>query len=185
LSSKYEVECPEPSEQPYKTPLYLLVWSEYTDPETGEVRRVARKKFHYEGEGESARIKSWGDLIEEVKKRASTEEAVQVFIRHAIKNARWGLGCPAGCGRFWWFKPTGDQKGWEPVDVPARKGEVMPLWSEREGYFVNPWTGEPVEDPFEPVSRRGYLDWEPVASGTAIFRCDRCGSRILLKPSTR
>ena len=35
------------------------------------------------------------------------------------KEAKIGLGCPHGCGRFWWFKPSSDETMFVPkYEVP-------------------------------------------------------------------
>jgi hypothetical protein len=76
----------------------------------------------------------------------------------AVKEGRWGLGCPNNCGRFWTFKPTEDLKGFEPED-PAAK---------------NPYTDRNGD------THNGYLEWTPQSDGSVIFKCDNCKAEIKL-----
>lgn len=78
--------------------------------------------------------------------------------RWAVKEGRWGLGCPNGCGRFWWLKPTEDLKGFEPED-PAAKTQ----FTDEEGNVHG-----------------NYLKWTPQPDGSIIFKCDKCGAEIKL-----
>jgi hypothetical protein len=80
------------------------------------------------------------------------------FRSWAVKEGRWGLGCPNNCGRFWTFKPTEDLTSFEPED-PAAKNP----YTDRNGNMHN-----------------GYLEWTPQSDGSVIFKCDNCGAEIKL-----
>ena len=70
-----------------------------------------------------------------------------------MQEGRWGLGCPAGCGRFWAFKPH-DTYGFIFCDPAAYSG---------------------VDEEGQPT--HGYLQVDPV---TRSFTCDRCGASVML-----
>jgi hypothetical protein len=68
-------------------------------------------------------------------------------------EGRWGLGCPAGCGRFWAFQPH-----------------------ETYGFiFCDPAAYSGVDEAGQPT--HGYLQ---VDVATRSFTCDRCGAIITL-----
>jgi len=79
----------------------------------------------------------------------------------AIRQGRWGLGCPHRCGRCWTFKPRNDLTGWIPEDPLAWKGPVTD-----EGGSI--------------LHERGYLNWQPQSDGSVKFKCDRCGRLVEL-----
>jgi hypothetical protein len=94
-----------------------------------------------------------------VESNPEDEQALEEEFRSwAVKQGRWGLGCPNNCGRFWTFKSTDDLKGFEPED-PAAKNP----YTDRDGNMHN-----------------GYLEWIPQPDGSVIFKCDNCGAEIKL-----
>jgi len=80
----------------------------------------------------------------------------------AVRQGRWGLGCPHLCGRFWTFKPRDDLTGWVPEDIFAFKGPV----TDEEGNILH---------------ERGYLNWQPQPDGSVKFICDQCNGEVILK----
>jgi hypothetical protein len=72
---------------------------------------------------------------------------------HVIREGRWGLGCPAGCGRYWELKPH-SKHGFIFCDQAAYSG------LDEEG-----------------TPTRGYLS---VDFENRAFTCDRCGAAITL-----
>jgi hypothetical protein len=94
-----------------------------------------------------------------VKSNPEDEQALEEEFRSwAVREGRWGLGCPNNCGRFWTFKPTEDLKGFEPEDPVAKNP-----YTDRDGNTHN-----------------GYLEWTPQPDGSVIFKCDNCGAEIKL-----
>jgi hypothetical protein len=69
----------------------------------------------------------------------------------------WGLGCPAGCGRFWEFIAENDH--YRPVDSVAYSG---------------------IDD--KGRATKGYLNYrtDPTSPSVRMFTCDRCGSEVRL-----
>jgi len=78
----------------------------------------------------------------------------------ALRQGRWGLGCPAGCGRFWQFKPTDSLEDFEPEDPAA----FYPFMDQAGRTYY------------------GYLEWKPQIDGSVLFRCDNCGAEVKLTP---
>jgi hypothetical protein len=74
-------------------------------------------------------------------------------LERVTQEGRWGLGCPAGCGRFWTFKPH-DTYGFIFCDPAAYIG---------------------IDEDGKPT--HGYLQ---VDMATRSFTCDRCGAIITL-----
>jgi hypothetical protein len=101
-------------------------------------------------------IRTYKGTVESTTDDESTLE--EEFRSWAVREGRWGLGCPNNCGRFWTFKPTEDLKGFEPED-PAAKTP----YTDREGNVYN-----------------GYLEWTPQSDGSVIFKCDNCRAEIKL-----
>lgn len=102
-----------------------------------------------------ALLKSYKGVVESGDDERLLEQELRDW---AARQGRWGLGCPAGCGRFWEFKPTSDLEGFEPVDPAAKEG---------------------VDEKGNPTN--GYLNWSPQPDGSVKFRCDRCGAEITLR----
>jgi len=116
-------------------------------------------------------------------------EILKQFYENIHVYSRWGLGCPHGCGRFWWFKV--ENGTFVPVDDRAYKLQILDEWDVK---ITDMETGEEQtvhyykfidENGNEKVAselplKTGYLQWEPLEDGSVRFRCDRCGKEIVL-----
>ena len=115
---------------------------------------------------------------------------------YAVRQGRWGLGCPYNCGRHWEFKPNEKIDGFVPTDPAAMTGpqvevletldvEVGAVYDEagnkikagtmEQRFRIRHWNGEEVVVSEVPINR-GYLDWQ-----TTKFTCDRCGKEVTLE----
>ncbi len=95
----------------------------------------------------------------------------------------WGLGCPAGCGRFWEF--TGDAV--DMVEETDADGVKRKWPRSKVGSHFKPLDPEAysgVDKDGKPTN--GYLNFRPdpaAPSNVKMFTCDRCGSEVrLVKP---
>lgn len=185
------VKIPDPKKQYEKTPVYVDKAVTVKD-KNGKDIATTQKIMLTQGTGQAATVVKYSDLdklITDSKKASKTELLTGVSVAsveaafnkaHPETHGRWGLGCPHNCGRFWEFKPNDKLDGWIPEDPVAIKGEAMPVLHKDKGY-VSPVTGEPVEDPTEPVPTNGYLDWRQEKDGSVTFTCDRCQSPVKLE----
>jgi len=119
-------------------------------------------------------LKFWFDA----EAGATLSEADALLEAEAIKQGRWGLGCPHACGRFWEFKPM--DTGFDPIDAMAYTGKqavILDQFTDESGnihYLIEHWSGQLMWVTEVPVNR-GYLEWDD-----GKFLCDRCGGEVRL-----
>jgi len=193
------IRIPDPARQYEKTPAEVIATYTVKD-ENGEDVLVSYKKVLTKKTGENVTVLKLSDIDAHLKD-ALTSVADKALIAEAYPStkpedlhskARWGLGCPYNCRRFWEFKPNEKVDSWIPVDEAAHAGPqpkvletiITPLTDEESketgesstSYMVEYSDGSVVFEPQLPEPNTGYLHWKD-----SSFICDRCGGNIILE----
>ncbi len=170
------VKLPPAAEQFKKTPRRVRKTLISPEGEPYEVEVLATV-----GEGEAATVDRYGDVLSRSKADPrANKDALPTLERHLAAKGEWGVGCPAGCGRFWALK-VGDDGAFTPADSAAY-APVEGVYEDKPEPFPDEDDREEEKPPTEVKTRNGYLDWRPQPDGSILLVCDRCGAEIRLDP---
>jgi hypothetical protein len=168
----YDVTEPDPATQYRKTPAWVRVFKTVYDVQ-GNPTKIALRDFvenHTLAELREVYQRITGEAYAGASSKKGVLKSLLAFwfgfdqdltvdemkawaLDRVKAEGRWGLGCPAGCGRFWAFQPH-----------------------ETYGFiFCDPAAYSGVDEAGQPT--HGYLQ---VDVATRSFTCDRCGAIITL-----